>query len=104
MRHCRGDAAQLSAQLEQNRAESHRREEEARESVVDIAAKLERLMQQLNEYRLVSETDAIARCENLSSDVDARLQVQSLRMDEFSKSMQEARNVMDVAGVVYFCT
>ena len=43
----------IQAQLQQNQVESRRRENEMQESVAKLALKLEQLMHQLNEYRLV---------------------------------------------------
>ena len=82
---------ELQAQLEQNLAESRRREEEAQKFIADVASKLERLTQQLNEYRTVQEKDIVEGHERLSGDVDVRLKIQSSQMEKFSKSVQEAR-------------
>ena len=60
-------------------------------SVADVAAKLESLTQQLNEYCPMHESDVTAGTEHLSGSVDACLQTQNLRMDELSQSMQETR-------------
>ena len=64
---------ELQAQMEQNLAESRRREQEAHETVKKIASELEQLTKQLNEFKPVGEADAEAREMQLSCEVDARL-------------------------------
>ena len=48
------------AQMDQNLAESRRREQEAQESVKKIASELEQLTKQLNQHKPVREADAVA--------------------------------------------
>ena len=82
----------LQAQMERNTAESHRREQEAQDAVHKIASELEQLTKQLNPYKPICEADAVARETQMSGDVDARLQLQSQRVDnltEFVHKVQE---------------
>ena len=54
-------------------------------------AKLESLMQLLNAFHPMQESNAAASTERLSDSVHVRLQAQSLRVDEISNSVHEAR-------------
>ena len=60
-------------------------------SVADLAVNLDVLTQQLNEFRPMREAEATADAEQLSGSVDARLQTQTVRMDQLSQSMQDTR-------------
>ena len=82
---------ELQAQMEQNLAESHRKEQEAQETVKKIASELEQLTQQLNQFKPVREADAVARETQLSSDVDARLQLQVQRVDNLTESVHKVQ-------------
>ena len=81
----------LQAQMEQNLAESRCREQEAQESVKKIASELEQLTKQLNQHKPVREADAVASQTQLSSDVDARLQLQVQRVDNLTESVHKAQ-------------
>ena len=77
--------------LEQNLVESHPQEGQTRKSVTNLAAQLERLTQQLNDFKPVRESDVASEQKQLIGVVEARLQAQSLGVDEISHSVQEAR-------------
>ena len=81
---------ELQAQMEQNLAESCRREQKAQETVNKIASELD-LLKQLNQYKPIFEADAAAREKQMSSDVDARLQLQSQRVDNLTESVQKVQ-------------
>ena len=82
---------ELQAQMEQNLAESRRKEQEAQETVKKIASELEQLTKQLNQFKPVREADAVARETQLSSDVDARLQLQVQRVDNLTESVHKVQ-------------
>ena len=82
---------ELQAQMEQNLAESRRKEQEAQEIVKKIASELEQLTKQLNQFKLVREANAVARETQLSSDVDARLQLQVQRVDNLTESVHKVQ-------------
>ena len=77
--------------MEQNLAESRPREQEAQESVKKIASELEQLTKQLNQHKPVREADAVASQTQLSSDVDARLQLQDQRVDNLTESVHKVQ-------------
>ena len=81
----------FQANMERNQAESCHREETMQKSVMDLAAKLNILTQQLNDFRLMREAEAIVGAEKLFDSVDARLQTHSVRMDQMFQSMQDTR-------------
>ena len=81
----------LQAQMEQNLAESRCREQEAQESVKKIASELEQLTKQLNQHKPAREADAVASQTQLSSDVDARLQLQVQRVDNLTESVHQVQ-------------
>ena len=64
---------ELQAQLELNRAESQRRDADAREQMAEIVANLATLMDQLNRFKPASVADVSGSREQLSSAVDERL-------------------------------
>ena len=63
----------FQADLERNLAESCCQEEMTQKSVADLAAKLDVLTQQLNEFHPMREVEAIAGAERLFGSMDARL-------------------------------
>ena len=81
----------VEAELQKNQADTRREVEQTRTAVDDIATRLDQLTTQLNEYRPVQEATVAAQGEKLSSNVETRLQMQSSRLDDFAKSLQEAR-------------
>ena len=81
----------VEAELQKNQADTRREVEQTRTVVDDIATRLDQLTTQLNEYRPVQEATVAAQGEKLSSNVETRLQMQSSHLDDFAKSLQEAR-------------
>ena len=57
----------------------------------DIAAKLDQLTKQLNEYKPAQEATVTAQGERLSADAEQRLELQSSRLENFARSLQETR-------------
>ena len=55
-----------------------------------IASELD-LLKQLNQYKPIFEADAAAREKQMSSDVDARLQLQSQRVDNLTESVHKVQ-------------
>ena len=81
----------VQPELQKNQADTRREVEQTRTAVDDIATRLDQLTTQLNEYRPVQEATVAVQGEKLSSNVETRLQMQSSRLDDFAKSLQEAR-------------
>ena len=67
--------------MERNQAQSCHHEEMTQKCVTDWAAKLNGLMQQLNDFRPMREVEVAADAERLSGSVDPRLQTQFVRID-----------------------
>ena len=82
---------ELQAQMEQNLAESRHREQEAQDAMEKIASELGQLMEHLDQYKPVREADALVREKQMSSDVDARLQLQSQRVDNLTESVHKVQ-------------
>ena len=57
----------------------------------EIAANLATLTDQLNRFKPASVEDVLGSQEQLSSAVDDRINLQSLRLDTVSESVQDAR-------------
>ena len=76
--------------MEQNLAESHRREQKAQETVDKIASELD-MLKQLKQYKPIFEADATEREKQMSSDVDTRLQLQSQRVDNLTESVHKVQ-------------
>ena len=60
-----------------------------RTAVDNLAAKLDQLTTQLNEYRPAQESMVMALGEQLSTNVEMRLQLQSSCLDNFAESLQK---------------
>ena len=59
-----------------------------------IASELEQLTKQLNQHKLVRESDAVASQTQLSSDVDARLQLQIQTVDNLTESVHKVQKTL----------
>ena len=81
----------VGAELQKNQANTRCELEQTRTAVDNIATRLDQLTTQLNEYRPAQEAIVAAQGEKLSLNVETRLQMQSLRLDDFAQSLQEAR-------------
>ena len=81
---------EIQTQMEQNLAESHRREQKAQEIMNKMASELDQL-KQLKQNKPILEADAVKREKQMSSDVDARLQLQSQRVDNLTESVHKVQ-------------
>ena len=79
----------VEAKLQQEQATTHQQTDETRTAIEDIAAKLNQLTKQLNEYRPLQEATVMAQGERLSAGVEKRLELQSSRLDNFAQSLYE---------------
>ena len=92
---------EFQVQIELTRTESQRREMEARKQMAEIAANLATLTEQLNRYKPVSVVDVAGGQERLSGAVDARLTLQTQRIDSAVESAHEAqKTAQDNADVL----
>ena len=92
---------ELQAQMNANRAESQRRDADVRTKMAEISANLALLTEQLNKFGPARTVDVASGQGQLSSAVDARLELQSQRMDIISTSAQEAqKTAQDNADVL----
>ena len=82
---------EVEAKLQQEQATARQQTDETRTAVEDIAAKLDQLTKQLNEYKPAQEAAVMAQGERLSAGVEKRLELQSSRLDNFDQSLQETR-------------
>ena len=81
----------VQLQIDQHRKDSRRRDEEARRRMDDIAIGLERLTKQLNDFRPISETVVGDVQKQVSSSMDARLNLQSERIDNVNIAVEKAQ-------------
>ena len=90
----------FQAQLEQTRAELQRRDADAKWQMDEIAASLTTLTNQLNRFKLASVADVSGSQEQLSSAVEEKLSLQSVRLDAVSEmvtdSQQAAQETADL--------
>ena len=92
----------IQAQLEQNRADSQRRDAESKVKVDKIAADLATLTEQLNQFKPASTSDVMGSQLLLSSTVEDRLSLQSQRIDTVSESAQQAhKTAQDNAEILH---
>ena len=81
----------VEAELQKLQANTHQEAENTRTAMDNLAAKLDQLTTQLNEYRPAQESTVAAQGEQLSTNVEMRLQLQSSRLDNFAATLQKAR-------------
>ena len=79
---------ELQAQFEQTRADSRRKQEEMERQVAEVAKGLESLTQQLNLFKPASVDQVKGGQEDISAAVEARLNLQSSRIDAVDESVQ----------------
>ena len=92
----------IQAQLEQNRADSQRRDAESKVKVDKIAADLATLTEQLNQFKPASTSDVMGSQLLLSSTVEDQLSLQSQRIDTVSESAQQAhKTAQDNAEILH---
>ena len=82
---------EVEAKLQQEQATTRHQTDETCTAVEDIAAKLDQLTEQLNEYRPAQEATVTSQGERLSVGVEERFELQSSRLDNFAQSLQEMR-------------
>ena len=83
--------SEFQAQLDQTRAESLHRDEEAKQKMNEIAVNLSTLTTQLNQFKPAS-ADEVAGSQNLlSSAVEEKINLQSVRIDTVSENVKEAQ-------------
>ena len=81
---------ELQAQFDQTRAELQRKEEDTRRQVDQITKGLETLTEQLNYFKPASVIQVEGRQREMSTAVEARLNLQSSRIDAVDESVQRA--------------
>ena len=79
----------VQATISQNLVDAHQCEEKAQAEIVRLSTQLERLMQQLNQYKPVSKAEVSTGQKQLSIVVDVRLQLQSQRIDNLNATVQK---------------
>ena len=77
----------MEAKFQQEQANMRQKTDETCTAIGDIAAKLDQLTKQLNEYKPAQEATMMAQVERLFADVEKRLELQSSRLDKFSQSL-----------------
>ena len=83
----------IQAQIEQTRADVHRRDEEARQQMAEISVGLAALTTQLNQFKSASTHVVAGTQKQMSDAVDHRLNVQSQRMDTLNENVQKAQKI-----------
>ena len=83
--------SEFQAQIALTRAESQRRDAEARQQMATIAEGLSTLTDQLNRFKPASAAEVAGGQEQLSGAVDERLTLQSQRIDAVVESTHEAQ-------------
>ena len=78
---------EVEAKLQQEQATTRQQADETCTAIEDIAAKLDRLTKQLNEYRPAQEATVTVQGERLLASVEKRLELQSSRLDNFAQSL-----------------
>ena len=84
---------EVQAQINQTRADSQRKEEETRCQVEQIAKRLETLIEQLNSFKPASVVQVAGSQQEISTAIDDRLNLQSLRIDAVNESVQKAEKI-----------
>ena len=84
-----GSHRDLEAKIEQNQAETRCAADATQVSVNELSAQLAQLTTQLNKFRPMLSEDVVTGQNQLSQDVDKRMQVQSQRIDTITDSVQK---------------
>ena len=79
----------VQAQINQTHADLQWKEEETRRQVEQIGKGLETLTEQLNSFKPASVVQAAGSQRQISTAVDDRLDLQSLRIDAVNESVQK---------------
>ena len=83
--------SEFQAQLDQTRVESLRRDTEAKEKMNEIAVNLTTLTEQLNQFKPASVAEVTGSQKLLSSAVEEKLNLHSVRLDNVSETVNEAQ-------------
>ena len=81
----------IQAQIEQNRADALRREQEAQSRITKISQQLQTLTDQLNKFQPASEFAVGVTQEKLSEKVQQQFDAQSDRIEKLSETVLENR-------------
>ena len=81
----------FQAQLDQTRAESQCKDAEAKQKMDEIAVNLATLTDQLNQFKPASVAEVSGSQKLLSSTVEEKLNLQSVRLDTVSETVSEAQ-------------
>ena len=85
----------VQAQIEQTRADAQRRDEETQKTIQQIAAGLEQLTKQLNDFRPVNVEHVGVAQKQVSENIEQRLNLQSNRIDDVTESVQKAQRAAE---------
>ena len=85
----------VKAQIDQNRADIQRRDEENQKTMQQIATGLENLTKELNDFRLVNVEHVGDVQQQVSENFEQRLNLQSSRIDVVSKSVEKAQKIAE---------
>ena len=83
--------SEFQSQLDQIRAESLRRDAKARQKMNEIAVNLTTLIEQLNQFKPASVAEVTGTQNLLSSAVEEKLNLQSVRLDTVSETVNEVQ-------------
>ena len=81
----------IQAQIEQNRADALRREQEAQSRITEISQQLQTLTDQLNKFQPASEFAVGVTQEKLSEKVQQQFDAQSDRIEKLSETVLESK-------------
>ena len=82
-----GMCCDVQAQLDQSRADVHRRDAENQKTIQQIAAGLENLTKQLNEFRPMNVEHVGVAQQQVTEQFDQRLNLQSFKIDAVTESV-----------------
>ena len=85
----------VQAQIDQNRVDAQRRDEENQKTIQQIAAGLEELTKQLNDFRPVNVEHVGVAQQQVTENVEQRLNLESLRIDTVTESVQKAQKAAE---------
>ena len=81
----------IQVQIEQNRVDALRREQEAQNRITEMSKQLQNLTDQLNKFQPASELAVGVRQEKLSEQVQQKFDAQSDRIEKLSETVLESR-------------
>ena len=85
----------VQAQIEKTRVDAQRRDEETQKTIQQIAAGLEQLTKQLNDFRPVNVEHVGVAQQQVAENVEQRLNLQSNRIDNVTESVQKAQRAAE---------